>query len=766
MTPEEFLKKHHYELGTPTIKQYLKIKSENLDGILLFQIGDFFEMFFEDAILAHKALGIYLTYKGLHNNDKIPMSGIPIHSYKRYVAQLIKKGYTVFICEQMESADITKKKFGYKAIVERSITQVITPGTIIDHEMLESQDNNFLLSIVKDNNQYGISYIDISTGEFQTLKSDNAINEIYKINPSEIITTIDIAHEFQSVKIKTTKYPEHMILNHNHNMKKFIDAFQLESIDAFTFDKIELQSIILILSYLRIIKVSTKNILYPKKYNTSNYIDLDLATIESLNLKTHIFKILNYTITAQGYRLLKQNLLKPLKKLDLIQQRLQYTQYFYTEDNMRDEVRNILKNMTDIERELNNKANLLAIANNMQNIVKISKLLHNFTFQNINILNEISLKIINSIINEEVFTIDPNINSKLKELNKRYNDIEKKLEELSKEYFPNTNVKISKNNLIGIFIETPKKVTKDLHEKLILKHSTMSVNRYTSNDMILLEEELNRIIFDIKEEEKNIIEEYYNIIQENMQDIRININISAYIDLFSSYAIAAKELELSYPEIHENFDTKIINGFHLYLGKKSIYNSITFNKDKYNFVLTGPNMSGKSTFLRQIAITMILAQTGSFIPAEYGYLSLTDNIFSRIGASDDIEKGHSTFMVEMIETAAILNNATERSLLVLDEIGRGTSTKEGEVIACEILKYIHNQIKCKCIFATHYHDITQENLKHSTNLTIDILHLNNRIKFSYKIIEGYATNSYALHTAQIAGIPQSIIKYCQEKLSN
>lgn len=772
MNSEEFLKNHYYDLATPSIKQYLKVKSENLDAILLFQIGDFFEMFFQDAILVHKILGLYLTHKGMHNNERIPMCGIPIHSYKRYITQLVKKNYTVVLCEQTQSPEEAKKKLGYKAIVERKVTQIITQGTILDKEMFDSNENNFLLSITEDNGVFGISYIDISTGDFLTFSSDNNnfISDIVKINPSEILTINNIAFKLQNIQSKIIQYPNHIISNHKANLESFMSFFNIKSTDSFKFLEVELQSIILILHYLKIIKISSQNISFPKKLNNSNKIFLDLATIQSLNLKTHVFKSINYTETPFGYRLLKQNIIAPLKNLEIIQKRLNYTKYFVDNKKISEKIQLLLSNMSDIERELSNSnkshQNIIAIAKNLEIISSVATILPNFSFIEIGVINEIANNILNNAIDtsNKIFIFKEDTTTELKELNQEYKLLEIQLENLSKIYFPDNNIKISKNNLIGTFIEISKKSSVNLHSELILKNSTLSVNRYTSTRIINIENQINDILLKIQTEEEKILNELYKTILNHIDIIKKNIQITAYVDMFNSFAFAASKLSLSYPIISNSFDIEIQNGFHIFLSSKSTKNSSYLSNQHRNFVITGPNMSGKSTFLRQNAIILILAQIGSFVPAEKAKLSLVDNIFSRIGASDDIEKGHSTFMVEMIETASILQNATKNSFIVLDEVGRGTSTDEGQIIAYEILRYIHDVIQCKCIFATHYHDITKNDFLHSKNLTVEILQINNEIKFSYKIIEGYVKNSYAIYTAKIAGIPQIIIDNCKKQL--
>ncbi len=761
MTPQEFLDLYKYDTATPSLKQYLKIKSENIDNIVLFQIGDFFEMFFDDAVNVHKILGLYLTNKGIHDEKKIPMCGIPLHSYKRYVAQLAKNNYTVVICEQTESAEEAKKN-NYKAVVERKITQIITPGTLSDTEMFESHDDNFLVATIVEKDQAAISYIDISTSQFYVLtcSKDTLIPEINKIQPKEILTNAD-SHSllFKKFNAKLTQYP-----NHFCSVNKALLAFQdfFHSSNTMNYTDLEIQVIGLILNYIKITKIKNLPLLnFPKLLNNSSTMKLDMATIESLNILSIVLKTINFTCSPHGFRLLKKNLLNPLKNLTEINDRLTLTNMFLNNMNLTFKIQNILKEMTDIEREINNMnksaINLISIAKNISLIFQLYKMNLSFvTFENIENLNNIAQKILSLFISEGDFIVNSSASNELLNLHNQLKSYEDNLDNIVRSHLAHIpSAKISKNNLVGVFIEIPKKFQSQMPDVFFLKNTTTTVNRYSSNDIAQIETKINETVINIQILEKQVLNQFYDILAQNVATIRLNVANSAFIDMIASFAVAAHKLGLSEPLIKN--DVVIKNAFHIYLGRHSVKNSCTFNSVTRNYVITGPNMSGKSTFLRQTAIIFILFQIGSFVPAEYAELSVVDNVFSRIGASDDISKGHSTFMIEMLETAFILQNATERSFIVLDEVGRGTSTKEGEVMAYEILRYINEEIRCKCLFATHYHEITKNEFKNCKNLTVEILVDNEDIQFSYKIIEGYSKDSYALYTAKLAGIPKIII---------
>ena len=815
---QSFKDKYNYDVATPMIQQYLDIKFEHQESLLLYRMGDFYELFFDDAKKASKILGLALAKRGKHGDKELPMCGVPHHSLNSYLYKLVDDGQIVAICDQLETPEEAKKR-GYKAIVKRGVTRIITPGTILEESILPEHSANYLASIVINQNSASISYLDVTIAEFKSvvIEKNKILSEISRINPREILIS-ESAIESQEIRNMLEPYNSKLVIQVDSYfaLKKSISTierfYKIHSHSALgDLSDIQLSSIGAVLEYVNITqKTNLPELSFPQIEKTSNYLEIDSSTRRNLEListisgsyKGSLLSNINLTMTKMGARLLYSNLSTPLKNAEQINSRLDSVEFFHSNMGMVAEVRNILSKISDIERILMRISmrraiprDLIALKDSLVGALEINSSSRGFSrgdpgasrlldcFASLAMTGN-TISIIEKAIREDApnnissgKTINLSYNERLKELYDILENSDEYIHELKMEYQKKTkidNLKITHNNILGTFIEvTPKNAHKMELDEFIHKQTLASSVRYTSERLQKIESDKMGALSEAVALEQEIYWEVCSSIIKEAEKIKLIAQKIAEIDLFSSLAKLADENNYVRPIINESTDFEIQDGRHVNVEKNIpagnfIPNDCNLNRDNRLWLLTGPNMAGKSTFLRQNAIIVILAQMGSFVPASYAKIGVVDKLYSRIGASDDIGAGQSTFMVEMIESAAILANSTEKSFIILDEIGRGTSTYDGLSIAWGALEYIHNDLRSRCLFATHYHELTilsktEPALK---NYTVDIREENGSLTFLHKVIPGIADKSYGIHVAELAGLPRKVIKRANSVLSN
>jgi DNA mismatch repair protein MutS len=774
-------------------------------------MGDFYEMFFEDALTASKILGIALTKRGKNDNQDIPMCGVPYHSSESYLFKLVNTGLKVAICEQVEKPEEAKKR-GHKAVVRREVVRVITPGTIFEDGLLNSKSSNYLLSIAYIKDVVALTWIDISTREFVCTNTtlDAISSDIARIAPKEILVSEKlIAHpSFEAILSNWrncfTTYVDSFFDPKKNEIiiKKFYDINSLDGLGELSLAQIS--SCGAILEYINITqKQNIPKVKYPRLTTSASYMNIDYATRRNLELtysfansREHtVLEAIDDTITPMGGRTLYSYLSAPLVDAYAINNRLEIVEYFHQNIDVTQQIREVLKSVPDIERSLarissgnGGPRDLLAIRNALQLAAHLSdfmrelppgKVVERFT-KNIEYLKSCSqiYNLLEAALESDVPMlardggfIKDGYHKQLDELTELNNNSKLIITNLKAKYIETTKVnslKICFNNILGYFIEvTPQHKEKLDDASFIHRQTIASAVRFTTIELKDIEEKIINAKALITNIELEIFEYLRGIIIAESERLTLIANIIASLDVALSFAFTAYKYKFIKPVIDDSEDFEIVGGRHLVVeknltqneGSEFIENDCNLNNTQKLWLVTGPNMAGKSTFLRQNAIIAILAQIGSFIPARAAKIGVIDRIFSRVGASDDLSRGRSTFMVEMLETALILNQATNKSLVILDEIGRGTSTYDGMSIAWSCLEYIHDKIDCRALFATHYHELTE--LKNSLSklacFTVEIKEWNDKVIFMHKVIAGTADKSYGVHVAKIAGVPQEVI---------
>ncbi len=799
------------------MNQYYKIKQNYPDAILFFRLGDFYEMFGDDALKASPILEIVLTKR-----QNVPMCGVPYHSVSGYLSKLIKKGYKVAICEQLEDSSQAK------GIVKREVIRLITAGTLLEENLLDIKKNNYLLSIIQKNN-YGIAFVDISTGEFfiTELNTPEEVSiELSRISPSEFILP-ESTKNTEFLKLIDSIKKEYTITNfindwyfdYNNAQEKLTKKFNVNSLKSFGIDK-KISAICsagAILSYLEEIQKQTSLPLRPPKfYSTKEYLIIDetavknLELVENLNTKTRensLLEILDKTLTAMGSRLMRKNLLQPLTNIEKIKERQEIINFFIEEGALQRQISEILKGICDLERIISRiSANLagprdiVALKNALISVKKIKSILEQ-KFQIIDIKPKILIEIIENLkeVSEIIELIQKTIvenppadiskcgviregyNQELDELRKIAYSGKTFLAELEQKERQRTGIsslKIGYTNVFGYYIEVTKPNLQFVPDNYIRKQTLVNSERFITPELKEYEEKVLTAEEKILRIEKTIFDEIKTNILKYSQDIYSTASSIAQLDFYISLSKIAIENNYTKPEISNDYIIEIKNGRHPVVEKKLIGKTFVPNdtlldgNDNQIIILTGPNMSGKSTYLRQVALITIMAQIGSFVPAEYAKIGVVDKIFTRIGAADNLAGGESTFMVEMRETANIIYNATHKSLLILDEIGRGTSTFDGISIAWSTVEYLNKMkneknIGPKVLFATHYFELTEleEKLKGVKNYNVSVKEFQGEVIFTHKIIPGSSDRSYGIHVAKLAGLPKSIIEKAENILS-
>ena len=783
---------------TPLMKQYKEIKSNFEDSILFFRLGDFYEMFFEDAVKASKELGLTLTSRNKEKNADVPLAGIPFHSADSYITKLVSKGYKVAICEQTEDPKMAK------GIVKREVVKIITPGTVVDVEALDAKSNNYLMSILKVDNKLGVAYIDITTGEFKVTeveKDDDFVklfNEVNKIEPKEVLITEDFYGEIREKLDDFLQKNDSVVTFVNKvrdSAKYLMEYFEIVSLESYGIKdkKGIIGAAAMALDYAATMQVEHELTVEKIEFvNISNYAEINAITSRNLELLKNqrektvygsLLWVLDECKTSMGTRLLKRFINNPLLNIDKIKKRQEDVQYFIDNILIREDLREKLEDIYDLERLLGkiifgseNGKDLTALKKTIKSAVEIMKILENTDFFksiDVNILFE-CYKIIDDSINEDApFSvreggiIKSGYSQELDEIRNIMNsgkDFLLDIEQREREATGIRNMKIKFNKVFGYFIEITKSNLNMVPEHYIRKQTLSNSERYITPELKKYEDTIINSKAKIEDLEYHLFKEVSGKVKEHRKILSELAERLAYIDVMVSFAVNAIENDYVNPEMSEEYSFEIVDGRHpvveKLIGRTDYVSNDTIFTEKESFVvLTGPNMSGKSTYMKQIALISIMAQIGSFVPAGKARLSIIDKYLTRIGASDDILTGQSTFMVEMSEVSNILNNATEKSLIILDEVGRGTSTTDGVSIATAISMYIHDKIGAKTVFATHYHELTdlENKFSHIVNYRIEVDEKQGKVMFLRNIVKGGADKSYGIEVAKLAGLPKEIL---------
>ena len=790
---------------TPIRRQYLNIKKEYPNAIVFFRLGDFYETFDHDAEITSKELDIVLTSRNVAKGVRIPMAGIPYHAVDNYLSRLINRGYHVAIAEQLSEPD-------GRGLVERDVVRVVTPGTLIEPNLLKADQNNYLTSAIVHENRVGIAYVDITTGEFKAtelLSPEPFIelkSEILRLNPSEILFP-------QSLKIENniaghiTQYPD-WHFEPLRSEEKLKDHFKVSTLDAFGIKGLSLaiQASGAIIDYLQDTQPSALKILTNiSNYSTSSFMTLDAATRRNLELtetirkneiKGSLLHILDYAITPMGKRLLRQWVSQPLLNIDEIKHRQESVRFLKDNGLLRAELFNQLKPIHDLERLTSRvisghaiPRDLVAIRSILSSIPDLLDTLTQIDCPALEILtrkihhceNELHLLEV-AIAGEPPATlqvtgvIKEGYSSELDQIidtSQHARDWINDLENIEREKTGIKTLKVGYNKVFGYYIEVTRANSGIVPPEYIRKQTLVNAERFITPELKEYETLVLNAEDRIKEIEQRLFKQICQQLASSSKKLLETSNGIAEIDVLASFAEAASLGNYCQPELQDSQILHIIDGRHPVVeksleGKRFVPNDSVFENGELIRIITGPNMSGKSTFLRQVALIVLMAQIGSFVPASEASIGITDRIFTRIGAQDEIHAGQSTFMVEMIETANILNHATEKSLLILDEIGRGTSTYDGLSIAWAVIEHIHNHpsIRARTLFATHYHELTQlsDLLPGVRNYNVAVSEVDNNVVFLHKIIPGGADRSYGIHVGQLAGLPKPVVQRAAEIL--
>ncbi|MEQ1790015.1 MAG: DNA mismatch repair protein MutS [Rickettsiales bacterium] len=804
-------KKNEQEVVTPTMQQFLAIKARHADCMLFYRMGDFYELFFDDAVKAANILDIALTKRGKHNGEDIPMCGVPVHSHEAYLEKLIRAGVRIAICEQLEEPAEAKKR-GYKAIIARDVVRIVTPGTITEENLLDSRQANYLAVVVADaqassGSYYIISWLDISTGEFNvTSVSRQALAmELARINPRELLIpeTMTTTIELQDFKSIFAPQPD-SLFDARRAERLLKETYNLATLDSFgEFSSTELSACGALLDYVKLTQKSKLPRLdVPHRENIGEHMLIDAASQRNLELmvtlagkrKGSLFSVIDKTITSAGARLLAVQLSAPQTDVVAINERLDNVQIFVEQSALCKTIREFLKECPDIERALSRLClgrggprDVLSIAAGLNTAQSVreelelrSKDLPNGLVALSPILggHEVLIENIRSSINMEdvpMLARDGNFikygySKELDELRGLRDRGQKLVVDLQQKYITETGIaslKIRFNNMLGYFVE----ITAQHQSKIIndfIHRQTLANNlRYSTVELSELERKINEAAGNALKLEQEIFSNLLAEIIAASEKIILSARALAQIDVSTSLAHLAENKNYIRPVVDSSLAFDICGGRHPVVeaslqagsGVAFIGNNCNLENSQRLWLLTGPNMAGKSTFLRQNALISILAQAGSFVPAQSANIGVVDRLFSRVGAADDLARGHSTFMVEMVETATILHQATSRSLVILDEIGRGTATFDGLSIAWAVVEHLHNTTKCRGLFATHYHELTEltSSLPALSTHTMKVKEWKGELIFLHEVAAGSADRSYGIHVARLAGIPASVI---------
>lgn len=800
---------------TPMMQQYMQVKEAHPDCLLFYRMGDFYELFFEDALVAAKVLDIALTKRGKHDSQDIPMCGVPHHSSDSYLEKLIRHGHKVAICEQMESPEEAKKR-GYKAVVKRDVIRIVTPGTLTEDALLDAKQANYLVAVTRTKKQFGLAWLDMSTGEFITSTTDQEqlSTDLARLNPKELLIAEDLHHDIaykledwkSRISIQVSSFFE--VLKAENRLKHFYQVQTLDGLGAF--EPSQIAACGALLEYIDLTQKGTMpHLKAPKLFMSNQIMQIDAATRKNLELtqtlsgehQHSLFATINRTVTGAGARLLHANITSPLASSDAINKRLDKVAFFVEESDIREQVRDLLSSVPDIERAASRvvlrrgsprdmgaiRVGLLQAQRLAEYFIVLQKegmpkALLNLSKPVEHIIPLLD-KLQKSLRDELPFLareggfIREGYHTRLDELDHLCKHSKEKIQSLQEQYRNQTEVaslKVKQNNVIGMYIEVTSQHQQKMDPEIFMHKQTMaSAMRFTTSELQQLEQDLASAAEQMLAIELDIFEQLTKLMSEAIEDITLIAASLAGIDVMSALAHLATEYHYTRPEVDDSLAFTIEGGRHPVVEatlknqqERFIANDCNVSESQRLWLLTGPNMAGKSTFLRQNAIIALMAQMGSFVPAAHAHIGVIDRLFSRVGAADDLARGRSTFMVEMVETATILNQATRRSFVILDEIGRGTSTYDGLSIAWATLEYLHNHVQTRALFATHYHELTElpKQLPHLACYCMRVREWEGKVIFMHEVITGAAGSSYGIHVAQLAGLPSAVTERANQLL--
>ena len=782
---------------TPMMAQYREIKEKYPDCILMYRLGDFYEMFFEDALEASKILQITLTSRNKNGENSAPMCGIPFHALEGYLCKLTRAGKKVALCDQMTQPD-------GKGIVRREVVRVVTPGTTFDENIIEQKANNYVAAIVSDKSCFALAYADVTTGEFRVTELGSykkLEEELMRIGPAECVLKKELLEIMNPLlrgkniylfPFDYFKEPENELKNH----------FAVKSLQGFGLEgkKLGIMAAGMLFEYLRETqKTELRHIQKVNYYETSEFMAMDQALIRNLELfytsqgkkEGSLINILDQTVSPMGGRMLRNWLLHPLLERNAVEERLENVSKIAGNSSLLRELRDSLGKIYDIERLLSrlslgsgNARDLIAMKESLKIIPDLKNLIkENFAeyFAELDELNVLVELIDKAISDEPPHTvrdggmIKKGYNAELDDLLGISTEGKGFIADLQQREIERTGInslKIRFNSVFGYYIEISKTNLSAVPQDYIRKQTLVNAERFITPELKEYEDKVLNAETRIKELEYEL---FYGVRMEVVKEIlkiQTNARVIAELDVLANLAYVSVKNNYCKPEITDGA-MEIKNGRHpvieqLSFAKNFVPNDCIFNDGRKFGLITGPNMGGKSTYLRQVALIVLLAQIGSYVPAESAKIALADRIFTRVGASDNLTRGESTFMVEMNETAFILNHATEKSLIILDEIGRGTSTYDGVSIAWAIMEFIHDKIGAKTLFATHYHELIElaERLEKAVNLSVMVKeNENDGVVFLYKIVEGGVDKSYGIEVAKLAGLPVDLVSRARGVLS-
>ncbi len=804
---------------TPMMAQFLEIKAEYPHALLFYRMGDFYEMFFDDAIAAAEALDIALTKRGKHLGEDIPMCGVPHHAAEGYFLTLIRKGFRVAVCEQMENPAEAKKR-GSKSVVKRAVVRLVTPGTLTEDSLLEARHHNFLAAFADIRGDCALAWTDISTGAFHVMPCP-AVRlgpELARLAPQEVLVADGLDHETMAVieEAGSALTPLAASSFDSQSAERRIQSlFQVKSLESYgQFARAELSAMGALIDYLEITQKGNLPLLRPPARTMSQrMMQIDAATRRNLELTTSmtgtrtgsLLATIDRTITAGGARLLERRLSSPSTQLHVIRDRLESITFCTNEPRLTEGLRDTMRKVPDLDRALSRLAldrggprDLAAIRNGLAGAKELNVMLSSLdlptglaeSHENLAGHDELARLLDAALIAQPPLLardggfIAEGYNAELDETRKLRDEGRGVIAGMQADYSEITGVgalKIKHNNVLGYFIETPathadKMLSQPLSDRFIHRQTTANAVRFTTVELSELETKILNAGNRALEIEKTLFQSLTKDVLSRNEQVGTTASALSEIDLAASLAVLARDENWVRPTVDDSRDFDVIGGRHAVVeaalkktGEQFIANDcdLSATDDKAALtLLTGPNMAGKSTYLRQNALIAILAQMGSFVPATSAKIGLVSQVFSRVGASDDLARGRSTFMVEMVETAAILNQADDRALVILDEIGRGTATYDGLSIAWATLENLHDVNRSRALFATHYHEMTSlaDRLDGVTNATVAVREFEGDVIFLHEVRPGAADRSYGVQVAKLAGLPAQVVARAKEVL--
>ncbi len=786
---------------TPLMRQYHSIKQQVPNALLMFRLGDFYELFYDDAVLAARELEITLTSRNKEKGQPIPMCGVPYHAAENYIAKLIQKGHRVALCEQMEDPKVAKK------LVKREITRIITPGTATESSLLRSHENNYLAAVVPNGTRAGVAHVDVSTGEFRATELDlaDAPAALETLNVREVLSPEQLG--FRAHCLGTPV--ESWTFDFDYAQRNLLEHFRLLALDGCGLEgkPLAVGAAGAILHYLRETQRSAlEHLERPSFYDRSEALVLDSVTVRNLELVEPLFAgerkdstllaVIDQTVTGMGGRLLRRRLLAPSMDRGEIEARLDAVEEFVRGTIVRSEIRKLLEGVLDIERLLAKitigtagPRDVLALGRSLALLPKLKQHLAECRagrlsdlHQRTDVLADARDRILNGLTDDPPVniadgnTIRDGTNTELDELRDISRNSRQYIAQIEARERGRSGIqslKVRFNNIFGYYIEISKTNLHLAPADYERKQTLVNAERFTTPELKELEAKILEAEDRILAIERDLFNELRTATAAEAVRIRQSAAAVAEVDCIAALAQVASESRYSRPRFSEKNELRVMAGRHPVIEKLSERDSVRFiandlylSDKEFIAVITGPNMGGKSTYLRQAALIVVMAQLGSFVPAESAVLPVVDRVFTRIGAADNLARGRSTFMVEMTETAVILNTATERSLIVLDEIGRGTATYDGLALAWAVIEHIHQRIRAKTLFATHYHELTElaEQLEGVRNLHVSVKELGDQIIFLRKVEPGCADRSYGIEVARLAALPLSVIERAREIL--